>query len=189
MLQPAHHSFVHFPVIAPVASWIQPVLDANDRLHHLIIAVGGDYPKTYRLTTSARGQSWREIVARFDEALDNLADVSDGTVFAGPLRAVPVGNDVALLRTSYVAGSSAATVTIAAVSVLYRDSLHTAKSIVDAARVRVAAGNSDPLTADEFRARVAELHQEMNTALRRGDFAAFGDAFNRLGRLLARPRR
>ena len=45
-----------------------------------------------------------------------------------------------------------------------------------------------PRGAVEFRARVATLYDAMQTALQRGDLAAFGAAYAQLGELLGHPR-
>jgi hypothetical protein len=44
-----------------------------------------------------------------------------------------------------------------------------------------------PATPADFRARVALLYDRMHAALQHGDWAAFGRAYQTLGRLLAQP--
>jgi hypothetical protein len=43
------------------------------------------------------------------------------------------------------------------------------------------------LSPQGFRARAESLYDSMRSALRRGDWAAFGSAYETLGRLLGRP--
>jgi hypothetical protein len=53
------------------------------------------------------------------------------------------------------------------------------------------AGSGPPIQPPapaEFRARVAALYDAMQSALQRGDLAAFGSAYDALGTLLGRPR-
>jgi hypothetical protein len=45
-----------------------------------------------------------------------------------------------------------------------------------------------PLTPEAFRARAQALHAAMREAMRRGDWSAFGLAFEALGRLLRSAR-
>ena len=182
-----HRSLVHLPDLAPNATWIEPVLDANDRVHRLLLAVGGSSPRTYSLSfTPTTG--WRDLTRRFDLVTDSIAAREEGDVSAGPIRAIPVANDIAYVRTTYLLSRSGEP-TIAAVSIMQRDSLRTASSLHLAAQVKPAGQDDIVLTPAQFRSRVAQLHEQMQAALRAGDLQAFGRAFDALGALLSRSSR
>jgi uncharacterized membrane protein (UPF0182 family) len=44
-----------------------------------------------------------------------------------------------------------------------------------------------PVSPDDFRKRVAALYESMREAMRKGDWAALGAAYDALGRLLRSP--
>jgi hypothetical protein len=44
-----------------------------------------------------------------------------------------------------------------------------------------------PMTPDDFRRRVGALYESMREAMRRGDWAGIGAAYEALGRLLRSP--
>ena len=185
---PWHHSLVHLPAVAPASAWIQPILDGDDRVHRLLIAVGGSSPRTYRLTVQPGPDSWREIISEFETVRDSIASLEDVQITGGPLRAVPIGDEMMILRTVYsIAPGSAPAV--AAVSIMRGDSLRTAPGLLQAGGVPALETYGDPLTPEQFRAQVDSLYRTMQAAFRRGDLIAFGEAFNALGILLSRGAR
>jgi hypothetical protein len=54
---------------------------------------------------------------------------------------------------------------------------------------RVAPDAGEPITDETLRARASRLYDAMRDALQRGDWTAFGEAYDALGALLARPPR
>ncbi len=184
----AHHALVHLPVLGATPAWIQPLLDGNKRMNQLIVALGGGSPQTYRLATTTARQSWLETQRRLDTIRDSITTREEGSVVAGPVRAIPVGGEVALVRTTYAFSGSSGPV-IAAVTIIAGDSVWTAAGLSQAARVRSPAGDEGALTPTLFRARVQTLYDTMRATLEKGDFTAFGEALNALGALLAGVRR
>jgi uncharacterized protein len=177
--------------------WPIPVLDAADRLRGLLVA-GGETPQELRWYALARpGPRWATVAERLRRAADSAGPARtarDARVSPGRLRAVPVGNGVAYVQTSY-ARQDDATVAVARVTALRGTDVDTvgvgatipeALALVEAVPGDTAAvATANPAT---FRARVAALYDAMRQALRRGDWLAFGRAYDALGALLGRAR-
>lgn len=75
--------------------------------------------------------------------------------------------------------------TLSRVAFVLNDSARAATSLAAAAGAPVVAGPS-PSTPDARQERMRVLYAEMRTALVRGDWRAFGAAFDALGALLER---
>jgi len=75
--------------------------------------------------------------------------------------------------------------------VLDQDSVLTGRTLADALGVAapVDPSTTEPISDESLRARAGRLYDAMREALRRGDWAAFGEAYEALGALLARPPR
>jgi uncharacterized membrane protein (UPF0182 family) len=77
------------------------------------------------------------------------------------------------------------------VGVIDQDSVFAGRTLADAFGVaaRIDPDAAEPITDESFRARATRLYEAMRDALRRGDWTAFGDAYDALGALLGRPPR
>ena len=69
------------------------------------------------------------------------------------------------------------------------DSVLTGRSVAQALGASLAGADTATLTPAAYRARALALHAQMRAALARGDWTAFGAAFDALGALLKRPPR
>jgi uncharacterized membrane protein (UPF0182 family) len=99
------------------------------------------------------------------------------------VRVVPLGTTRAYVQTAYAwRGDGAPSVRL--VAVLVGDTVRTGATIASAAGLPAPAVPSVPLSPEEFRTRVTALYDEMREALARGDWVAFGTAYDALGRLL-----
>jgi len=56
-------------------------------------------------------------------------------------------------------------------------------------RGAVPDGATAPLAAADFRTAAEQLYERMADAMRRGDWVAFGHAYDALGTLLNRPKK
>jgi hypothetical protein len=65
-----------------------------------------------------------------------------------------------------------------------RDTIRSGRTLVDAAGMPHPVVASLPLTPEDFRRRVNALYDSMREAMRRGDWAGIGTAYEALGRLL-----
>ena len=179
------------PVDARLA-WTTPVLDAVDRVRGIIVAVGGAQPVTYWYPLAEPGLRWPAVLEQLQRTPDTPAPPRDVTLRKGPVRVVPLrGNTAAYLQTTYAWRSDGAP-TVARVAVYgggaSRDSAAFGVSLADAIGVRGDSTESTPvLTPADFRRRVDELYATMREAMRRGDWIAFGKAYEDLGKLLKAP--
>jgi uncharacterized membrane protein (UPF0182 family) len=105
---------------------------------------------------------------------------------------VPLRGDLAFVQSTYAWRPQSAP-TIARVAVVQGDSARTARSLAAALGAAApAASGAAPiagLSPQGFRARAESLYDSMRDALRRGDWTAFGRAYDALGRLLGRAPR
>jgi uncharacterized membrane protein (UPF0182 family) len=99
---------------------------------------------------------------------------------AGRVRAVPVGKGIAFVQPRYRWRPQA----IPALTRIALFSGDSARSIAPTSTL--ARGNETSLPAGDYKAAVAAAYSEMRDAMRRGDWVAFGRAFDALGRAIAR---
>lgn len=168
-----------FPSLGTTAV-VLPVLDLGERLRGLFIATGGPSQRYLWWQPDETGPVWSEGMDRM-HATDTL---SAPQVVRGYIRAVPVDRHVALVQPRYE-WNGGSRPRLLHLGVLERDSVRTTPMLLDLAPT---PQDVRPMTAAAFRTRVAELYAEMRRAMGRGDWAAYGRAFNALGTLLSRSR-
>ena len=111
-----------------------------------------------------------------------------GSVHVLPLR----GGAAAYVQTTYAWRTDGAP-TVSRVAIhgtgTTRDSVGFGAALAEAAGVRPDSGSlaTAILTPAGFRTRVDELYAAMREAMRRGDWTAFGKAYEDLGQLLRSP--
>ncbi len=167
-------------------SFAYPVLDATDRIRGLIVATGGaDYEVRWEPEPRS-GARWGVIVDRLHRAIDSASQAVTGreaTLVRGPVRVLPNRGRVAFVQSAYVwRGDGAPSVRLVAVA--DGDTVRTGATIAAAAGLPAPSLPSTPLSPSEFRSRVEALYNEMREALARGDWLAFGNAYDALGRAL-----
>ena len=96
---------------------------------------------------------------------------------------LPLAGSSAYVQTAYSWRTDGAPA-IRLVAVLLGDSIRTGPTIAAAAGLPAPALPADPLTPAEFRARIETLYGEMREAMRSGDWQAFGNAYEMLGRVV-----
>jgi hypothetical protein len=178
---------VVLPLSSPAATWVQPVLDSTDRVRGLILATGGVNRATLWMPGEPSARRWPQLIDRIEGGTDSVPAPREGRWERGPVRALPVTGGVAYTQTTYVVRASAPPV-IGFVAVLAGDSLAIGPTLSQAAGVIIEPDASGPVTAQDFRARVDALYAAMRSALQRGDWTGFGEAFESLGVLLQSPR-
>ena len=99
------------------------------------------------------------------------------------MRVFPTGNGRAYAQTGYVWRTDGAPA-VRLVAVMIGDTVRTGATIAAAAGLPAPVLPETPLSPAEFRARVEALYAEMREALKRGDWLAFGTAYEALGRVL-----
>jgi uncharacterized membrane protein (UPF0182 family) len=173
-------------------SWTTPLLDASDRVRGLVVSVGGAQATTYWYPFAEPGLRWPAVIERLLRVPETPVPPRDVTLRRGPVHVVPIrGGAAAYVQTTYAWRSDGAP-TVARVAVhgagASRDSVAFGSTLGDAAGVRPDANESPaPVTPTDFRQRVNDLYAAMRDALRRGDWIAFGKAYDDLGRLLRVP--
>ncbi len=175
------------PASEPAAMWVQPVLDATEHVRGLVLATGGSSRVTLWLPTAPSTLRWTQIVDRLQQHTDTTTPPRDTRWVRGAVRAFPLGASVGFVQTTY-AWRSTVPPAIARVTVLAGDSTVVGPTLGQAVGVSIGPDVPGPLTPIDFRARVEALHSAMQAAIRRGDWAAFGEAFDSLGAMLDAPR-
>jgi hypothetical protein len=159
-----------------------PLVDDTDRLRGLLIGTGGANRVTVWYPLAAPGLRWTAVIDRLRSVDSTGSAARDGPLAHGRIRVVPVRSGIAFVQPSY----------------RWRPpnvpSLNRIALLVDDTTRSVAPGSmtlghptdtSAPSAA--LKASAAQLYATMRDALRRGDWAAFGRAFEALGRVLGQP--
>ena len=167
------------PALGAVASVI-PVLDRGERVRGIFIATGGPARRSLWRPLPEGGASWAESLDRL-HATDS---VGPPRVVRGHARVVPLQEGIALVqpRFEWNGGERPRLMHLA---VLVRDSVRTPAQLLE---LSPATPDARPVSPGDFRERVAALYGDMRRALARGDWVAYGRAFDELGALLSRPR-
>lgn len=161
------------------AAYVLPVVDRGDRLRGLFVGTGGPVQRSFWWQPAESGPVWSEGLDRL-HATDTLGTPQ---VARGYVRALPVGDHIALVQPRYE-WNGGERPRLMYLGVLDRDSIRTTPQLADLAP-RPPAG-TQPGRGASFRTRIAELYSEMRRALARGDWAAYGRAFQELGALISR---
>jgi hypothetical protein len=157
-------------------AYVLPLLDNTDRLAGLFIALGGGAQRSVWLAAGASSPVWSEALDRL-RAADTLSGAA--TLVRGFVRAIPVNGGVVLAQPRY--DWRGGTPRLLYVSTFIADSVRTSRTLL-----QLAGRPPDATVADgvDFQERVRQLYDEMRRATARGDWSAFGRAFNALGALL-----
>ncbi len=163
----------------------QPMLDGDDLLAGLLVARGGDWPRTewYPLAKHPR---WNQLLDQLGRAGLELPKVGAGEPRRGEVQVVPT-RDGPLLSQSFYAWHPDGPPSLTGVAAIVGDTVARKGATLDelfgGAGIRQSAG------PEALRGRVTLLYDQMSQAMRRGDWPAFGKAYEELGRLLRRPPR
>ncbi|MGH7680181.1 MAG: UPF0182 family protein [Gemmatimonadaceae bacterium] len=161
---------------------VLPLVDRSDRLQGLLIALGGPSHRSVWLPAASSAPVWSEGLDRL-RAADTI---SASLLVRGYVRAVPLAGQIALLQPRYDWRGGGAP-RLLYVTGLVGDSVRSARTLLQlAGRLPDSAG----VTGGDLRGRALRLYEEMRRASARGDWQAYGRAFDALGVLLRerRPR-
>jgi uncharacterized membrane protein (UPF0182 family) len=166
----------------------QAVLDSTDRLAGAVLGTGGRAGTVYWVPQQPRGPRWNSLLDEMQRALDSTAAIPrDARLRRGEVRVVPLAHGLALVQPAYVWKADVPP-SLARIAVSRDTVVTTGKTLAEALGVAPASpADTTPLTPGDFRARVRELYDRMHAALRRGDWVAFGRAYDALGQLLLKP--
>lgn len=156
-----------------------PLLDEQDRVRGVIAAEGGVPRMTAWVPLATDGVRWNGVLDRL-RAADTAAH--ENGLVRSPVRVLPVAGQPLYAQTVFQwrPGGSPRMARVAAV---LGDSVHVASTLVAA-----VGGAAPPRIPDaaprDLRARADSLYRIMRDALTRGDWSAFGRAFDALGAAL-----
>jgi hypothetical protein len=159
---------------------VWPLVDGADRVQGAMIATGGARRTVAWLRAAGPTARWNGVLERLRRALDTAVAGSAEPVMRGALRLAPSANGSAWMVTAY-AWPGDGVVRVLGTAVARGDSVVVTRGAAQ------GAPPPDPATPEAVRARVRALAAEMRAALRRGDWAGFGRAFEELERLGGRP--
>jgi len=155
-----------------------PLVDDTGRLRGLLIGTGGTRRGAawYDLATS--GPRWSAVLDRL-RSLDSAGSNSrEGPLAHGRVRPIPIRSGIAFLQPTY-RWRPQSVPALSRVAILVGD---TARSLAPPSGSSPSAVTTPPVAGTPPSAR--SLYDAMRDALRRGDWAAFGRAFDALGRAL-----
>ncbi|MDQ6633425.1 MAG: UPF0182 family protein, partial [Gemmatimonadota bacterium] len=168
---------VALPVTGVASLW--PLLDDQERVRGVVAAGGGAQRITSWIPVVSDGQRWGAVMDRL-RALDTSSRESG--LVRSPLHAIPVGEH-ALYVQAVFQWRPGGSPRLMRVESLLGDSLHLGPTL-PAALGTAAPVRASELAPGDLRARADSLYQAMRDALRRGDWTAFGRAFDALGTAL-----
>jgi hypothetical protein len=160
------------------------LLDASDRVRGMVIGVGGAERRTLWYAMPRLGPKWSSVLDRLHN-VDSTSNSSahDATTARGPIRGIPLGGTLAFAQPVY-SWRAQGPPTLSRVGLLIEDTVHVGSSLVQLAGASPAVPLSSASLSGDLRARAGALYARMREALRRGDWTAFGRAFDELGQLL-----
>jgi hypothetical protein len=177
------------PLFAPPGSDATAVglilLDASDRVRGVVIGRGGADRQTLWFESPRPGPKWSSVLDRL-RAADSAtsAGARDAIVARGPIRPIAIRGTLAFAQPIY-SWRGQAPPALLHVVYLSGDTAHVAPSLAQlAGAIPPVPTPLTPTVTGDVRARAADLYARMRDALRRGDWAAFGQAFEELGKLV-----
>jgi uncharacterized membrane protein (UPF0182 family) len=157
---------------------------AEGRTLGALVARGGNHRRTEFL--NVQGPRWKTVLEQLVRAAD-VAGIGRGIPNSrrGRVQVIPTTAGVAYVQSFYEWPSDGAP-RLLGVSVVVGGRAQAGRTIAEALGVRQSATGTMPDAV--FRARVTALYEAMQSALRAGDWRAYGDAWAALGELLGRRR-
>lgn len=161
------------------------VTDRGDDLRGALVGVGGERRRTVWLAGVGDSVHWSSVLDRLRASEGDPA--ADAPMLRGPVRLVPMaGGRGAFVQSAY-AWHAAGGATLQRVAAISADSARSAASfgqLAGAALANASGAPGAPLPAGDLRSQVRALYAAMRDAMRRGDWVAFGQAFDALGRIV-----
>jgi hypothetical protein len=179
------------PISDESAAWTVPVLDNAGVVRGVVIATGGRTRGTYWVEARGAPTRWNDVLDDLRRSPDSLPGrPRDPAVRGGRVRVVPLADRLVFVQSAYTWPAEGPP-SLLRVTVVDHDSVFAGRTLADAFGMRAIFEPElgEPTTDESLRARASRLYDAMRDALRRGDWTAFGEAYEALGALLARPRR
>lgn len=170
-----------------VLSVVIPLLDPTEDIRGLLVAAGGGDTRLRWIRASEGTLRWTRVSAELQAQPDSTPSGTRPTrPLSGPVRVIPTASGFAAVQTQYVVRPDGVPHVLVA-SVARADGTSSGRTLMDAAGLPHPVVADLPLTPEDFRRRVSALYESMREAMRRGDWAGIGAAYEALGRLLRSP--
>nr|MBA3891297.1 UPF0182 family protein [Gemmatimonadaceae bacterium] len=160
----------------PGLSLALPVVDTRDRVAGIVVASGPD-AATRWIPADTVGRVWAGVLDALRVA-DSTAGTRDARAMRGPVRVVPLPDALAYVQPTYL-WPGRGQPTLASVTVLTSAGAASGRSLVGIGRGALSSLPESGAPPDP-----RALYLRMRAALQRGDWPAFGAAFDSLGRAL-----
>ena len=170
---------IHVALPGAGVATLWPLLDEQERVRGVVASESGPLRATTWIPLESDGLRWGGVLDRLRSA--DTASHESGLV-RSPVRVLPVAGRAAYVQSIYQwrPGGSPR---LARVASVLDDSVRVSSTLVAAAGVPGSATMLAPGRRD-FRAMTDSLYRTMRDALARGDWSAFGRAFDALGAAL-----
>jgi uncharacterized membrane protein (UPF0182 family) len=165
------------------------LLDAGERVRGMIIGTGGIERQTLWYELPRLGAKWSTVLDLL-HSVDSTTSgtLRDASITRGPIRGVPLAGGIAFVQPTYSWRPQGAP-TLQHVAILMDDTVRVGASLAQlAGTMPPPATSATPPISGDLRARAAALYSRMRDALRRGDWVAFGQAFDDLGKIIGSSR-
>lgn len=170
-----------------LVSLVIPLLDPTDELRGVLVAAGGADFRLRWIRSPSAGLKWSRLATDVQAATDTFHSGERATrPLPGPIRVVPTATGLVAIQTQYVVRPDGVPQVLVA-TLASKDGTRTGKTLIEAAGLPDPVVADVPLTPEDFRRRVNALYESMREAMRRGDWAGLGAAYEALGRLLRSP--
>jgi hypothetical protein len=170
--------------------WSAAVLDASEHAVGVLVASGGAEPSVRWLPLNQPSARWSTVADQLRRALDTTVSAPrDARAVHGRVRMVPLaGGRLLFIQPLYGWRTDGASLLAIAATT---DTIVTAgRTLADALGSRgTPADVMSPIAASDFRTQAELLYARMSDAMKRGDWVAFGRAYDALGALLNRARK
>jgi uncharacterized protein len=170
--EPLH---VMLPGLGVASLWT--LLDSLDRVRGVVAAVGGQNRGTSWIPLVSDAQKWGGTLDRI-RAADSSAH--EASIVRWPVRVLPVAGRPVYLQAGFRWRPGSSPV-LDHVAVIANDSLRLGSTLASALGVTSGTAGTTAATPMDSRVRAESLYTAMRNAMRRGDWPAFGRAFDALG--------
>jgi uncharacterized membrane protein (UPF0182 family) len=170
-------------------SIVIPLLDPTEDIRGVLVAPGGagSGSRLRWIRGPDGGLRWTRLEAALQSGSDSSPAGPRATrPLAGPIRVIPSADGFVAVQTQYVIRPDGVPQVLLA-SIARKEGITTGRTLMDAAGLPHPVVTDLPLTPEDFRRRVSALYESMREAMRRGDWAGIGAAYEALGRLLRSP--
>jgi uncharacterized protein len=170
--------------------WSAAVLDPNEHAVGVLLASGGTDPAVHWLPLRQASARWSTVADQLRRALDTtMSTPRDARAVHGRVRMVPLaGGQLLFVQPLYAWRSDGAT--LLGIAATTDTTVTAARTLTDALGARGNTTESTaPIASADFRTAAEQLYARMSDAMRRGDWVAFGRAYDALGALLNRARK